>query len=84
MQLVDASHQLEIGIRDPDRPVVQRGPRQVQQLRLSRQAQLVLGVDRRFALDPGIRPSAPDKKSISCACWPIFAWSSYSGTGSAS
>ena len=30
-------------------------------------------VDHRFAIASPMRPSAPDKKSISSACWPILA-----------
>src|ERR1700704_1594052 len=36
----------------------------------------MLTIDHRFALGSPMRPSAPDKKSISNACWPIFACSS--------
>ncbi len=73
VQAIDLAHQLEVGLGDWDRNVVQGASGQLQQLRLMRQRQSVVAVNYRFALDPSIRPSARSKKSFSSASWPIFA-----------
>jgi hypothetical protein len=44
----------------------------------------VFAFDHRFALEPGTRPSAPDKKSFSSASCPILACSSLMSTAAGS
>src|ERR1019366_9382811 len=64
---------LQIRLRDSYGLVIKRCTRELQKLGLTREAQSVVGVDHRLALDPGARPSAPAKKSFSSASCPIFA-----------
>jgi hypothetical protein len=44
--------------------VIDTGSRQLEQLRLLFDRQLVLTIDHGFPLGPSMRPSAPDKKSV--------------------
>jgi hypothetical protein len=73
VQFIDAAHEPQILVARPHGIVIQRGARQLQELRLAGEAQSMIWVDHRLALDPGDRPSAPAKKSFSSASWPIFA-----------
>ena len=83
VQLIGPAHQLKIRSRGGYGLVIQRGARELQQLRLARQAKFVLWIDHRLALDPGSRPSAPAKKSFSSDNCPILACSVLmSGPGS--
>src|SRR5450755_3810700 len=75
MQFVHDPHQIQVRLRNRCSFIIQATARDIQQLRLLRLWQLVLRVDHRFALGPSMRSSAPDKKSISSACLPIFACS---------
>src|ERR1035438_3554139 len=73
VQLVDPSHQHQVGIRHRARSVVNRGAANLQQLRLPPDGQLVFGVDHRFALNRPALTSADSKKSFSNANSPILA-----------
>src|SRR5260370_5339529 len=75
VQLVYPPHQGEVHRRAWLRSVVHRRARQLQQLRLAHDRQIVSTVDHRFALASPMRPSAPDKKSFSSANCPILACS---------
>jgi hypothetical protein len=61
VQLIDATHELQIRLAGPYGLVVQRCTRELQQLSLTREAQIMVVVDHRLAPDPGARPSAPAK-----------------------
>ena len=80
-ELIEPSHEGEIRVVDGFRRVIHRGPRQPEELRLSRDGQLVVATDHRFPLGPRSRPSALDKKSNSSACWQILAWSAFTSIG---
>src|SRR6056297_502794 len=87
VQLVDPVHQLQIGIRNRARLVVDAAPADPQHDRLAADAQLRGGIDHFLALGnrPAL-PSAPDKKSFSSVSSPIFAcrvFTSITGSGSA-
>jgi hypothetical protein len=81
VQRIQAAHQCQIRRRHRARRVIHRRARELQQPRLPRDGELVGPIDHRFALEPGLRPSAPAKKSISSACWPILACSAFTSTG---
>src|SRR5690606_6861135 len=87
VQLVDAMHQLQIGVRYPAGLVVDTAPADPQHFGLTADAQVGLGIDHFLALGnrPAL-PSAPDKKSFSSASSPFFAcrvFTSIVGSGSA-
>ena len=73
VQLVNAPHQDQIPLRCGRRPVVLARARELQNLALPLQRQLVATVDHHFALASSMRPSATDKKSFSKVSCPIFA-----------
>jgi len=73
VQLVNAPHQHQVGVRDWARPIVDRGAADLKQFRLSADGQLVFGTDHRFALNRPALTSAVSKKSFSSVSSPILA-----------
>lgn len=73
MQFVDPPHQRQVGVRHRLGRVVGAAPADAEQFRLPGQGNIMVPVDHRFALSFPALLSAPDKKSISSACWPILA-----------
>ena len=86
VQLVDAVHQLQVGIRHRARLVIDTAPADPQHKGLAADAELRCGINHLFALGsrPAL-PSAPDKKSFSSVSSPILACNvltSITGSGS--
>src|SRR5262249_5641851 len=77
VQLVDPAHPLKIFGGCAHGLVIHIGARDTQKLGLPRDRQRMRAIHQRFPLGPSSLPSAPDKKSISSACCPIFACSSF-------
>jgi hypothetical protein len=73
MQFIDPPHERQILGRDRARPVVDRAPADVENLRLTGNRKIVRLVDHRFAPSKPALLSAPSKKSFSSASSPIFA-----------
>lgn len=73
VQLVDPPHQRQVGVRHRPLRVVGTAPADAEQFHLPGQGNFMVAVDQRFALSFPALLSAPDKKSISSACWPILA-----------
>src|SRR5450432_4259126 len=73
MELVDLSHQGEIGLRYRTRQIIDRAARNADGFRLPGNAQLVITVDHRFAFSNPALLSAPSKKSFSSVSSPILA-----------
>jgi hypothetical protein len=73
VQVVDLTHQIQVGSADRLGIVVQRAAREGEDFGLARERKIVVAVDHRFTLGPPTRPSAFSKKSFSSASWPIFA-----------
>jgi hypothetical protein len=67
VQLVDSAHERQIGRTGRLGQVVDRTPADVQQARLTCDAQLVVTVDHGFSLSNPALVSAPSKKSFSSA-----------------
>ena len=65
VQLVDASHQQQVGAGDWLQTIVNRGAADLQQLRLSADGQLELGMDHCLALSsPALMSAVSRKKQI--------------------
>src|SRR6185503_18830330 len=83
MQLIEPTHQSEVGCRHRPRQIVDAAPADVQHLGLPGDRQIVLTVDHRFALSNPALVSAPSKKSFSSVSSPIFACSNFTSTAGA-
>ena len=73
MPFVDPPHERQVAGRNRTRLIGDRAAADAHSLRLAGNRQVVLAVDRRFALNRPALPSAPDKKSFSSASSPILA-----------
>src|SRR5262249_10236609 len=76
-------HEREVFRRHRAGQVVDRAPRDADQLGLLRNAQRVTTVDHRFALSNPALVSAPSKKSFSSVSSPILACSAFTSTAGA-
>src|SRR5262245_22036687 len=83
MQLVEPTHEGQIGRAHWPWQVVHRAPAYAQQLGLARDGEVVITVDHRFALSNPALVSARSKKSFSSVSCPILACSGAKSTGSA-
>src|SRR5271157_498380 len=83
MQLVDPAHDRQVGRRYRAGLVIDAAAAQLQNLRLTRQRQVVRSVDHRFALSMPALVSAPAKKSFSSVSSPILACSVFTSTAGA-
>src|SRR5215212_5334699 len=83
MQLVEPTHQREVGLRHRPRQIVDTAPADAQNLRLLGDRQIVLTVDHRFALSNPALVSAPSKKSFSSVSSPILACSDFTSIAGA-
>jgi hypothetical protein len=73
VQLVDPAHERQICGTDRAWRVVRTGSAYPDRLDLPGTRQGVGTINHFFALSKPALPSAPDKKSLSSANWPIFA-----------
>src|SRR5437667_8792125 len=80
MQLVEPTHQREVGCRHRTRQIVDAAAADAQNLRLLGDRQIVLTVDHRFALSNPALMSATSKKSFSSVSSPILACSVFTST----
>src|SRR5680860_1338190 len=76
VDLVHGGHQGQIPLAGSDRLVVDTSAGEIEKLSLCLHRQGMRPVNHRFALEPLMRPSAPDKKSFSMVSSPILACSS--------
>src|SRR5262245_38958262 len=81
MKRVDLLHEHQVFRRHRAGQVVDRAPRDADQLGLLRNAQRVITVDHRFALSNPALVSAPSKKSFSSVSSPILACRAFTSTG---
>ena len=65
VQLIDAAHESQVGLRDRLGLVVPARSAQAEQFTLAHDRHLTVRIDQRVALDRPNRPSAPTKKSRS-------------------
>ena len=79
VQLVDAAHQGQVALAHRAGPVVRGAPADVEQPGLALHRKLVVAVDHLLALSPAL-VIAPLEKSISSACCPILACSTFTST----
>src|SRR5436190_19247834 len=80
MQLVEPTHQREVGCRHRSRQIVDTAPADAQNFRLLGDRQFVVTVDHRFALSNPALVSAPSKKSFSSVSSPILACRDFTST----
>ena len=80
VQLVDAAHQLEVIIAHRLGPVVRAAAADTHEFGLPLDWQRMTSLDHRPTLSRPALLSAPDKKSISSACWPILACNPFKST----
>src|SRR3954454_9109357 len=80
MQLVDPTHDGEVGYRYRAWQVIDAAAADLANLRLFDDRQIVLAVDHRFALSKPALVSAPSKKSFSSVSAPILACSDFTST----
>src|SRR5690606_33570310 len=81
MQLVDATHELQIVVAHRPRQAIDAATADPERRGLTGDRQLVLAVDHRFPLSHPALPSARSKKSFSSVSSPIFACSVFTSTG---
>jgi hypothetical protein len=83
VQLVHSAHDGEGGRRHRSGQVIDAAPADPERLRLLDDRQIMVAVDRRFALGRPALLSAPDKKSLVSVSSPILAWSVLTSTAGA-